>query len=97
MIRRVKLLFPEIIGARVSAAQLQVAVTLLIMMDQVALGAIPEPALLGLFGTSLLSAHLALRRRRRPSDCLAPQFGKRRQRLGLIYAYRNCSTSPSIG
>jgi hypothetical protein len=37
--------------------------------DLVALAAIPEPALLTLLGTALLSAHLALRPRRRLPDC----------------------------
>jgi hypothetical protein len=34
--------------------------------DLVAVAAVPEPTLLALFGMGLLSAHLALRRRRRP-------------------------------
>ena len=47
-------------------------------LDLVSLAAIPEPALLALLGTGLLSAHLALRRRRRPPNSRIDQIHERR-------------------
>jgi PEP-CTERM motif len=47
-------------------------------IDPVALAAIPEPALLGLLGTGLLSTYLALRHRRRLPDSRVHQIDERR-------------------